>query len=682
METLLILAVVAWLGLSPDRYAKPARAAARGGAAAGFGAGHQAAVKAWEADAPARAERLKARQAWLGHKDRGRIRKFLLEPGHRLWRAGLRWGGRLDGIGVPAFGVGVLAAGHAARTSWGDARREHEQRRAQTRAAERAIDRWVERAVPGRTPMSVRTRGRKLLLGPLLDSHAQVVDLETDELRKPADDDIEQLEHEEAIAAARTGRCCWVCRRDIPSDHLDYLCSTCRAAICPACGHSRGEGPIGCGICGQARFDAAHPDGGPNAVPPGWPAVPAPPLPDEGNTTCPTCGSAHGEGEDCNRCRLIRQVRDKRAPETDPWDVATAAALKERETVPPQTCSRCGEPMRRGRTSFDSDGSAITDTYCDACRIESGEHWGWDAPEWDDETESYLPDAATWHPGSDGEGDCPGCVGRGTGSRCCMCGRPIPEHLRRQPTDADEYSPACPNCAAGKIHAHRPTSPAAPPAWGQYPGNPDQLQTAEDRWSVEAGRCRYVVSNELWGHGRRMCGRPATRQVDGPGEPCMLCDEHFHKIHGSPGSETPPADGGGETPTHQEGNTVPLTLARNQASSASSVNCLTLDIQDMEHLLSVLIGVADRVVEAAAHMRDAADTSRGIPDALTFNPGDTVVNAITAMAENAPDPDRLQAWAEACTAAVEATRDRVNEMEIIGVSGVEGTTAQIGSTGS
>lgn len=36
--------------------------------------------------------------------------------------------------------------------------------------------------------------------------------------------------------------------------------------------------------------------------------------------------------------------------------------------------------------------------------------------------------------------ECPGCVGRGTGTGCCMCGRPIPKHLRRKPGDPSEIT--------------------------------------------------------------------------------------------------------------------------------------------------------------------------------------------------------------------------------------------------
>jgi hypothetical protein len=33
---------------------------------------------------------------------------------------------------------------------------------------------------------------------------------------------------------------------------------------------------------------------------------------------------------------------------------------------------------------------------------------------------------------------CPGCVGRGTGRSCCMCGLPIPDDLCRDPGDLSE----------------------------------------------------------------------------------------------------------------------------------------------------------------------------------------------------------------------------------------------------
>lgn len=36
---------------------------------------------------------------------------------------------------------------------------------------------------------------------------------------------------------------------------------------------------------------------------------------------------------------------------------------------------------------------------------------------------------------------CPGCIGRGMGTGCCMCGLPIPESLRRKPGDPSEFKP-------------------------------------------------------------------------------------------------------------------------------------------------------------------------------------------------------------------------------------------------
>jgi hypothetical protein len=49
---------------------------------------------------------------------------------------------------------------------------------------------------------------------------------------------------------------------------------------------------------------------------------------------------------------------------------------------------------------------------------------------------------------------CPGCVGRGTGTHCCSCSRPIPEHLRTQ-TQVDAWTDTCDDCVAGQPHTHR-----------------------------------------------------------------------------------------------------------------------------------------------------------------------------------------------------------------------------------
>lgn len=35
--------------------------------------------------------------------------------------------------------------------------------------------------------------------------------------------------------------------------------------------------------------------------------------------------------------------------------------------------------------------------------------------------------------------ECPGCVGRGTGGWCCMCGLRIPDGLLRGPDDLSEF---------------------------------------------------------------------------------------------------------------------------------------------------------------------------------------------------------------------------------------------------
>ncbi|MDF5759186.1 hypothetical protein [Spongiactinospora sp. TRM90649] len=52
---------------------------------------------------------------------------------------------------------------------------------------------------------------------------------------------------------------------------------------------------------------------------------------------------------------------------------------------------------------------------------------------------------------------CPGCIGRGTGTRCCMCDKPIPAALRRTNGDAypgDRFDTSCPDCCSGRIHTH------------------------------------------------------------------------------------------------------------------------------------------------------------------------------------------------------------------------------------
>jgi hypothetical protein len=38
--------------------------------------------------------------------------------------------------------------------------------------------------------------------------------------------------------------------------------------------------------------------------------------------------------------------------------------------------------------------------------------------------------------------ECPGCIGRGLGTVCEMCDRPIPECLIRRPSDPSEANPA------------------------------------------------------------------------------------------------------------------------------------------------------------------------------------------------------------------------------------------------
>lgn len=53
---------------------------------------------------------------------------------------------------------------------------------------------------------------------------------------------------------------------------------------------------------------------------------------------------------------------------------------------------------------------------------------------------------------------CPGCIGRGNGTRCCMCSKPIPERLQRvgdRPAyPGDYFDTRCPRCCKGEFHTH------------------------------------------------------------------------------------------------------------------------------------------------------------------------------------------------------------------------------------
>jgi hypothetical protein len=50
---------------------------------------------------------------------------------------------------------------------------------------------------------------------------------------------------------------------------------------------------------------------------------------------------------------------------------------------------------------------------------------------------------------------CPGCVGRGIGTRCSMCGGVVPAEKRRTPLSRSEVRPDCLDCRAGRTHTHR-----------------------------------------------------------------------------------------------------------------------------------------------------------------------------------------------------------------------------------
>ncbi|GIH91910.1 hypothetical protein ACFFMN_34115 [Planobispora siamensis] len=60
----------------------------------------------------------------------------------------------------------------------------------------------------------------------------------------------------------------------------------------------------------------------------------------------------------------------------------------------------------------------------------------------------------TAHRGEIDMATCPGCIGRGTGTRCCMCDGTIPEELRRTPDSPNEVRADCVGCQRGAVHTH------------------------------------------------------------------------------------------------------------------------------------------------------------------------------------------------------------------------------------
>lgn len=51
--------------------------------------------------------------------------------------------------------------------------------------------------------------------------------------------------------------------------------------------------------------------------------------------------------------------------------------------------------------------------------------------------------------------NCLGCVGRGTGDVCCVCGGHIPVALRRAPGDPSEFDENCAECHTLTRHTHQ-----------------------------------------------------------------------------------------------------------------------------------------------------------------------------------------------------------------------------------
>lgn len=129
-------------------------------------------------------------------------------------------------------------------------------------------------------------------------------------------------------------------------------------------------------------------------------------------------------------------------------------------------------------------------------------------------------------------------------------------------------------------------------------------------------------------------------------------------------TETTPATGEGSTnPTDTGGTSV-------------TANAPALDIPDINALLDAAKTI-EQLTEPMAKAAEHAEFTRGLPDALTFGPGREVVPLIQGLAESTPDPAQLRAWAEAAAQLRPALQRVVDQMGVIGDTGVSGHTDQL-----
>lgn len=175
------------------------------------------------------------------------------------------------------------------------------------------------------------------------------------------------------------------------------------------------------------------------------------------------------------------------------------------------------------------------------------------------------------------------------------------------------------------------------PGYDDSPGGPD-----EEVQHIQCG-----------GEGCDMCGGDGT-------VPAWMQDPKHGVI-----PEAPSPAGEGTTPTPTQKENQPVANPTGQ-----------LDIPDI-NALQALANQLAAASEIATQMAGHAATTTGLPDALAFDPGKGVIDAIHAVAEASPDPKGLAVWAELVQDLKRDVDRRVGELEILATTQVKGHTDQL-----
>jgi hypothetical protein len=181
---------------------------------------------------------------------------------------------------------------------------------------------------------------------------------------------------------------------------------------------------------------------------------------------------------------------------------------------------------------------------------------------------------------------------------------------------------------------------------------------ARHRATTGPGRIENLL-RRIWGRLEAYLEARAEQAQDSD-QPPAVAPQAPAPGPGAPAAPQPaPAAGGSTNPPSKENR--PMT---------------NLDVPDMNALRKVAETIASGI-EAMTLLASYAETSRGLPNALAFDPGKHVVPALMAMAESTPDPDKLKAWAENAPALVWAIAETQRVISGVAETEVHGHTDQL-----